>query len=210
MPDKLSLLAFGLFMLGAQFSPGPDMLLLTRNALLHSRGAALLTVLGIALGLAVHCTLILGGVAVVLARSPTAFTILRVAGGIYLAWLGIHLLSSVRRTGSRDTAEVPGELALSARGAFAQGLLTNLLNAKAILFLLATLTAFHPAGSPWWRKWALGGIVIGQAVVFWSLFVLALNWTPVRTFFVRRAGWVNGFFGVLLLIAALAALWPWG
>jgi threonine efflux protein len=209
MPEHFSLLAFSLLMLGAQFSPGPDMLLLTRNALLQSQRAALLTVLGIALGLAVHCTLILGGVAVMLARSPVAFTVLRVAGGLYLGWLGTSLLVSIRRIPNQDVVGKSAGPVLTARGAFAQGLLTNLLNAKAILFLLATLTAFHPTGSPGWRKWALGGIVIGQAVVFWSLFVLALNWSPVRTFFVRRAAWVNGFFGVLLLIAALAALWPW-
>jgi threonine/homoserine/homoserine lactone efflux protein len=208
MSPDLSLLAFSVLMLGAQFSPGPDMILLTRNALVHSRGAALLTVCGIVLGLAIHCTLILGGVSVVLARSPAAFGVLRVSGAIYLGYLGVRLLAQALRSATTAEGKTVAA-ALSGREAFTQGLLTNLLNAKAILFLLATLTAFHPPGAPPWRKWALAGIVIGQAVFFWSLFVLALNWAPLRTFFLRRARWIDGVFGVLLIIAAVAAISSW-
>ncbi|MGI8601727.1 MAG: LysE family translocator [Verrucomicrobiales bacterium] len=209
MSQDLSLLTFSLLMLGGQFSPGPDMLLLTRNALLHSRRAALLTVCGIALGLLIHCALILGGVAVVLEKSPAAFTVLRFGGAAYLVYLGIRLLLGARR-GEKPIAPAHSNIELKARSAFIQGLLTNLLNAKAIVFLLATLTAFHPLESAPLRKWALGGIVVGQALLFWSLFVCALNWPPLRTFFVRRAPAVNTFFGIFLLIAALAAVWPQG
>jgi threonine efflux protein len=208
MSPDLSLYAFSALMLGAQFSPGPDMILLTRNALVHSRGAALLTVAGIALGLAVHCALILGGVAVVLARSPAAFNILRGAGAVYLAYLGVCLLRKALKPSAPSDGSV-ATAALTRREAFIQGLLTNLLNAKAILFLVATLTAFHPPGAPPWLKWALAGIVVGQAVFFWSLFVLALNWSPLRSFFLRRGRWIDGVFGVLLIVAAVAAGLSW-
>jgi threonine/homoserine/homoserine lactone efflux protein len=207
-PDP-SLFAFSVLMLGAQFSPGPDLLLLTRNAVMHSRGAALLTVCGIAIGLAVHCVLILGGVAVVLERSPALFGALRVAGAIYLAYLGLRLLARAVRPATKAGGAAI-DAALSRREAFLQGLLTNLLNAKAILFLLATLTAFHPPGAPPGRKWALAGIVVGQAAFFWSLYVLALNWSPLRSFFLERGRWIDGLFGVLLIAAAVAAISYWG
>lgn len=204
MSGEESLLAFAGLMLVAQFSPGPDMILLMRNALLHSRAAALLTVCGISLGLCVHCALILGGVAVLLKGSPLAFTLLRALGVLYLGWLGSRMIWSVR-SGGGGAAPVAGP-ALGGAEAFLQGLFTNLLNAKAVLFLLAALSAFLPAHAPPWRPWALGAIVVGQALVFWSLFVLALRWSPVRQFFTRRARAMHGLFGGLLILTAIAGL----
>jgi threonine/homoserine/homoserine lactone efflux protein len=202
----IELLTFSLLMWAAQFSPGPDMLLLLKNAVGHSRTAALGTVAGIACGLVVWCALILSGLAVVLRESPQAFTLLRVGGGMYLMWLGIRLLLSLRRApaGAAEPADAPA--ALGFRGGFAQGLTTNLLNAKAALFLIGSLAAFHPPGSPPWLKWALGGIVLVQAAAGWSAFVCLLGWAPVRTWFLRRQRPWNAAFGVLLVVAGAAAM----
>jgi threonine/homoserine/homoserine lactone efflux protein len=202
----IELLTFSLLMWAAQFSPGPDMLLLLKNAVGHSRTAALGTVAGIACGLVVWCALILSGLAVVLRESPQMFTLLRIGGGLYLMWLGVRLLLSLRRVpaGAAEPADAPA--ALGFRGGFAQGLTTNLLNAKAALFLIGSLAAFHPPGSPPWLKWALGGIVLAQAVAGWSAFVCLLGWSPVRTWFLRRQRPWNAVFGVLLVIAGAAAM----
>lgn len=199
-----TLVAFGAFMLVAQFSPGPDMLLLMKNALNHSRRAALLTVVGIAVGLTVHCSVILGGLALMLERSPWTHTWIQRLGGLYLCWLAVKLLRSLRRETAGGVA-LHRVTPLADGAAFSQGLFTNLLNAKAILFLVATLARFHHAGSPPWMAWALGGIVIGQALLFWALFVLALQWTPVRTIFLRHQFGMNALFGALLLVAGLSA-----
>ena len=181
------------------------MLLLLKNALTHSRSNALATVLGIVCGLCVHSAIILSGLAVVLRERPSWFAALRLAGGLYLIYLGGKLLWSTRHAAQSPTRpELPE---LSSRGAFAQGLLTNLLNAKAILFLLGTFAAFHPAHSPPWLKWALAGIVAGQALVGWSAFVWLLGWPPLRTLFLRWERPWNATFGVLLGVAGLAAVW---
>lgn len=210
-PVSVELLTFSLLMWAAQFSPGPDMLLLMKNAVGHSRAAALGTVAGIACGLVVWCALILSGLAVVLRESPTLFSLLRVAGGVYLLWLGGRLLLSLRRTPAADgSAAVPAApAALGFRGGFAQGLTTNLLNAKAALFLIGSLAAFHPPGSPPWLKWALGAIVLAQAATGWSAFVCLLGWAPVRTWFLRRQRPWNAVFGVLLVVAGAAAIGSW-
>ena len=200
-----TLVGFGAFMLVAQFSPGPDMLLLMKNALNHSRRSALLTVVGIAVGLTVHCSIILGGLALVLERSPAVHTWIQRLGGLYLCWLAAKLIRGLRRSGG-GAMPAGAVTPLPDREAFAQGLLTNLLNAKAILFLVATLARFHHADSPRWLGWALGAIVIGQALVFWALFVLALQWPPVRTVFLRHQVGLNALFGALLAIAGVTAI----
>ena len=60
--------AFAVIMVIGQFSPGPDMLLLTRTSLAEGLRAGWMMVLGISTGLTVHATLAIGGIAVVLAR----------------------------------------------------------------------------------------------------------------------------------------------
>lgn len=182
------------------------MLLLLKNAVGHSRAAALGTVAGIACGLAIWCALILSGLAVVLRESPQLFTALRLAGGLYLAWLGTRLLLSLRQAhaGTGPGQETPSALGFG--GGFSQGLTTNLLNAKAALFLLGSLAAFHPPGSPPWLKWALGAIVLVQAAAGWSAFVCLLGWEPVKTWFLRYQRPWNAAFGVLLIAAGVAAV----
>src|SRR4026208_383720 len=90
-------LAFAFVMLVAQFSPGPDMLLLLKNAVNHPLRAGLWTVAGIALGLTVHTTLALTGLSIISRDSATAARILNLCGGLYLGWLSFQLLASVIR-----------------------------------------------------------------------------------------------------------------
>lgn len=203
---RLELLAFSALMWAAQFSPGPDMLLLIKNTLAHSRRAGLGTVLGIVCGLCAHCTVVLGGLAAALQSHSTVFHAMRFAGGLYLIYLGSRLLHDTWKTPA-PSREQPITAALSFRGAFMQGLLTNLLNVKAVLFLMGALAVFHPLGSPEWLKWALGGIVLVQALLGWSLFVWLLGWPPLRLWFLRWQRPWNAVFGIFLITAGLAAWW---
>lgn len=203
---RFELLAFSALMWAAQFSPGPDMLLLIKNTLTHSRRAGLGTVVGIVCGLTAHCTVVMGGLAAALQAHPMVFQGLRFAGGLYLIYLGGRLLWEVWKNSAPATEEFAASQ-LSLRGAFTQGLLTNLLNVKAVLFLMGALAAFHPPGSPAWLKWALGGIVLGQALAGWSLFVWLLGWPPLRLWFLRQQRPWNALFGIFLLMAGLAAWW---
>ncbi|MDB4301874.1 LysE family transporter, partial [Akkermansiaceae bacterium] len=71
--------AFALVMAIGQFSPGPDMLLLTRTALAEGLRAGWLMVAGIVTGLAFHATLAIGGMAVLLARGGILSFIVKIA-----------------------------------------------------------------------------------------------------------------------------------
>lgn len=200
-------LAFALVMLLAQFSPGPDMLLLLKNAVNHPLRAGLWTVAGIACGLVVHTTLALTGVAVVFRQSPAAARALSAAGGLYLLWLAVKLLRSVLQkpagTGGATSAPVSE---ISNRAAFLQGLITNLLNPKAALFLLSALAAAVGPQADVVRKLIFAAIILGQALVFWSLFVWLLK-LPGAAFLYRRSERVlNALFGLGLLALSLLSL----
>ncbi len=201
-------LAFALVMLLGQFSPGPDMLLLLKNAVNYHLRAGLWTVAGIAAGLAVHTTLALTGLAVVFNQSPLAGRVLGVAGGIYLGWLALQLLRGVFRGASvksLDPAASPVG-ALTDGAAFAQGLFTNLLNPKAAIFLLSVLAAGIERDPSTARKLSFAAIIVGQALVFWSLFVWLLQRPVVRRHYRTSERWLNLLFGLGLAGLAVAAV----
>src|ERR671910_3107353 len=78
--------------------PGPDQALITRNALVGGRHGGLLTMLGGVLGLAVHASAATLGLSALLLASATAFTVLKIAGAVYLLWLGVQMLHSAIRS----------------------------------------------------------------------------------------------------------------
>ena len=81
----------GIIVLG-QFSPGPDMVLLTRTALRQGTRAGVQMACGSACGLAVHSPIAVGGVAVRFKRFPMLQWLLRWVAAFYLLWLASGLL----------------------------------------------------------------------------------------------------------------------
>ena len=121
--------------------PGPDMALVTRNALLFGRGAALATSLGVCTGLLVWTVASALGVAAVIHASAIAFSVLKLAGGAYLIWLGIEALRAAG-PGCRAPPRRPID---GARG-FRQGLTSNLANPKIAVLFTSLLPQFVAPG----------------------------------------------------------------
>lgn len=119
--------------------PGQDTLYIIGRSIAQGRVAGIVSVLGIGSGCIIHITAAAIGLYSVLALSPVIFTVICVAGGLYLIWLGIMTMvhTSNTRPGFRfgDTLEGKWQI-------YRQGLLTNLLNPKVALFFLAFLPQF--------------------------------------------------------------------
>ena len=139
-------------------TPGADMALVMRHALGGGTRPAFFASLGICLGTLIWGTASALGVSVVFARSALAFAVLKYIGGAYLVYLGVRALrDAVRREGRpegrplRSIEGTPRELrgdmrrGRSRAAAFAQGLLTNLLNPKVAVFYLTFLPQFVAA-----------------------------------------------------------------
>jgi threonine/homoserine/homoserine lactone efflux protein len=126
MPDLVPFLAVSAVLI---VTPGPDMALITRNAFLHGRRAALLTAIGINAGLLGWTIAAALGIAAVLRASAVAFDTLRLVGAAYLIILGVQaLVASAPRHG--DASLSMPRRPLADRAALRQGLLSNLLNPK--------------------------------------------------------------------------------
>ncbi|GAB3453340.1 LysE family translocator [Massilia terrae] len=148
-------------------SPGPDNMMVLGTGISKGRLRGMAFGLGCALGCLSHTLLATIGVSALIAASPLAFTALKVAGGLYLVWLGLQALRS--RGGARTASAGGSEDSLSSL--FAKGLLANAINPKVVLFFLSFLPQFVvPAhGHANLQTAALGLIFTAQAAVLFGL-----------------------------------------
>jgi threonine/homoserine/homoserine lactone efflux protein len=157
--------------------PGPDQVLVTRNALAGGRRAGLLTMTGGALGLTVHAATAALGLSALLLASATAFTVLKVVGVGYLLWLGIHTMRAARQTGLGRDAEAPPAHPQRAAAYLRQGFLSNALNPKVALFFVTFLPQFLPTdtASPRGRALLLSAVFAGLYVAWFGSYALLVD-----------------------------------
>ncbi len=143
IPDPAVIAAFVLASLVLGITPGPDMAYFLSRTVAQSRAAGFAALGGISLGLAIHSLLVAVGLSVLLAASAVAFTVLKVAGAIYLAWLAIGAVrgGSSLSLDRHAVAEPLGRV-------FLKGVLVNLLNPKIIVFFVTFLPQFVSPGDP--------------------------------------------------------------
>jgi threonine/homoserine/homoserine lactone efflux protein len=152
MPSLPVLLAFLAATLALNFTPGADMAYVIARSLGQGRKAGLISALAITAGCCVHIGLATIGLAALLAKSPLAFRALQYAGAAYLLFIAWRLLSST-------PGERQGTAAAASLGRiFLQGVVTNVLNPKVALFILAFLPQFvDPGRGPAWVQMLILG-----------------------------------------------------
>ena len=158
----------------AYLVPGPDMVLLLQTGAVQGRPQALATAIGLAMARAAHVALAALGLATLLRTAPMAFEIVRLAGAAYLVWLGVGILRAPSLLPER-MAGPAGGTARSYRAAIRRGLLTNLLNPKALLFCSVLLPQFvRPEfGGMAGQFLLLGLILVGVGIAFDLLYAVA-------------------------------------
>lgn len=117
----------------AVMSPGPDFAMVTRNSLMLSRRAGVLTALGIGLGCFVHVGYTLVGVGLLIQQSLWLFNAIKLAGAVYLVYLGVKMLRAKPGAALAQNAVAP----LSDTAALRVGFLTNALNPKTTVFIVS-------------------------------------------------------------------------
>ena len=165
-------------------SPGATLAVVVETALGYGRRAALLTVAGIGLGNAALAAATAFGLSALVDRWPAAFQSVRLAGGAYLAYLGIRglwramsaargaappaVVSDAAPVPVAGTADVPGTVSAAVASAFvARGALTNLLNPPVILFYLTMVPQFIGPQDPYLgRALVLGATHVAMSVVW--------------------------------------------
>jgi threonine/homoserine/homoserine lactone efflux protein len=165
-------------------APGPDTVLVTKNALLHGRSAALATSFGVNAGLLVWTLAAALGVAAVVRASAVAFTALKLIGACYLAWLGLQALRAAwRRDGGALAAASRPRAALGAMGGFRQGLFSDLANPKIAVFFTGLLPQFVSSRHAVLEPFLLLGLLFVAMTLTWlsAYALLAVRVSTVLT-----------------------------
>lgn len=203
--DPSLLLAYLAAATALTLSPGPDTMFVLASSASGGARAGFAATLGIAAGCLAHATMAALGISAFIAASPAAFDALRIAGALYLLWIGIGALRAAYR-GFRDPrvlALAPGETA--SWDAFRRGALTNALNPKVGVFYVAFLPQFtNPS---------LGSVPL-QIVVLASIHILiGIAWLGALSIASGRAAetvarnrrvraWLDGAAGVVYVALA--------
>ena len=183
-------------------APGPDNLQVLARGISQGRSGGIAAALGFATGCLFHTALAVLGIAAVLRASPSAFGAIRIAGGIYLVWVGIQALRA------------KGAFALSKDGGhariwviFRQSVLGNVMNPKVTLFFLVYLPQFvDPSGNAEVQMAGLGAIFMAQTAILFG--VIGLSAGSIGQWLTKRpsAGtWLNQLAGVLFVLIGLRA-----
>ncbi len=185
-------------------TPGPANLFAIATGLNRGKRAALSGVIGMNCATLVWFAAAATGLGALIIAFPLAFRILAIAGGLYVAWLGIKAI----RAGLRGEAATSAINRPAGRTAFGDGFLVQATNPKALLFFTAVLPPFLDTARPLAPQMAMFAVAaIGMDVISMSTYGLggaALSARMTESTFRRNFSFVVG---ALLLSAACLILW---
>jgi threonine/homoserine/homoserine lactone efflux protein len=197
-----------LFWLGFALAatPGPDFFLIVDHTLAYGRAIGYATLFGNRLSLCIHITVAVLGLAVAIQKAPQLFLAIRVAGAVYLIYLGVRRLYDLQAPRGPEQVRL-APAGLSACAAFRRGFFNNLLNPKVSLFFLSLFPQFagHDmlAGSPW----RVGVVFFLGNTTWWVPLVFVIGNATVRARLQRVQYVLNVLFGFLFIAFGGNILW---
>lgn len=132
-----TLFAFALIALGMALTPGPNMIYLISRSLCQGKTAGMVSLGGTALGFVFYMLCAAFGITALLMTIPVAYDVLKIAGALYLIYLGWKAIRS-----PHSPFEIASHQSYSNSKLFLMGFLTNLLNPKIAMMYLALLPQF--------------------------------------------------------------------
>ena len=155
-----TLLAFATLTLVVAYFPGPALLYTAAQTIAHGRRAGFMAMLGIHLGCYLHVFAAAFGLSAVFKHVPELYLAVKMAGAIYLVWLGIGMIRSRLATG-----DGPVTPAKTVKRALVDSFIVEVLNPKVALFFVALLPQFvDPAASlPIWAQFLILGTIVNFA-----------------------------------------------
>ena len=185
----------------AIMSPGPDFFMVLKNSLTKSHKAGIYTTLGISLGCFILFNLGVLGVGVLIAQNKILFTILKLAGAAYLVYLAVKSL--IAKAEVKEPQLVYSEHSkISLWEYFKIGLICNLTNPKAMMFIITLAAYIAEKGNPYTDGFMVACITCINTCIWLSLVSIVFGSIKVRKVFYRYQRTINIVFAVVLLYMA--------
>jgi len=187
-------------------TPGPDIIYVLSRGIADGRIGGMVSALGVTSGIFVHTLAASLGLAVLLQTSVIAFWVLKLAGGVYLVYLGIQVIKNK----NAFDLEISGN-GINLKKCFVQGFLSNVLNPKVALFFVAFLPQFVNINSPNYNTQMIGlGLIFAlMTIAFLSILGIFAGligaWLKSKKSAAGKVRWVSGLVLVLLGVRLLAS-----
>jgi len=178
-------------------SPGPDFILVTRQAIKLGRKAAIYTSLGIGIGILIHSLAAITGLTLLISSNPYLFLCMKLAASLYLFYLGLMSIIQTSETGKDISTRDSSEL-----NSFLIGFITNVLNPKAIIFFV-TLFSIVLNNSTSAALLTFYGLYMSAATFLWFLLIsyVFTNKNLIEKYFYVLPAFEK-IIGILLIIIA--------
>lgn len=146
--------------------PGPDMALVLQTSTRYGARHGLANAAGLACARTAHVTLSACGAAALFHRAPWLFETVRIVGAVYLTYIALQIFRSPNFGLGEATNTSHNEPAY--RTAFVRGILSSLMNPKALLFCSILLPQFvsPEAGPMWLQMIVLGATLVAIGLLF--------------------------------------------
>ena len=200
--DLLAFLGISLVVI---MTPGPDTALTIRNTLLGGAHGGVFTAIGVAAGQVLWALAASAGVVGLLVASAPAFEAVKLAGAVYLVFIGVQTLCSAFRSGpAAPRAEGGAGRGLTPAAGFRQGLINDLANPKMAAFFASLFPQFVPDARASFAALMLLGLLFSCMTLAWLVVyavAVAKAGDILRRSGIRRA--IEGVTGVVLIAFGL-------
>jgi RhtB (resistance to homoserine/threonine) family protein len=186
-------------------SPGPDFAIVVKNSLTKPRKQALFTTLGVSTGLLIHISYCIFGLGLLISNSPKIFASMKVIGGGYLLYLG---LQSIRTAKAEDHEHSHTGEYISDFQAFLEGLLCNIFNVKAILFILFLFSIVIKPHTPLNIKILYGIVMVIITLAWFSALTFLISIPKFKQQLFKFHKHINIIFGIILSSLGIYVLIP--
>ena len=189
----------------ACMSPGPDFVLVSQQALSRGRAAGMLTALGIALGFGIHIIYSVLGLVTLVAQSAPLLTAVKIVGGLYLLYIGYK---GLRAKAAGGTVEIRKDHMADEPTwkTIWRGVLCNVLNSKAVVYMLSLFTVVLSPDTPMWQMGVYGVWMVLMLFIWFSLVALMLSTPAVSKRFQRFGHWIDRFCGGALALLGIKVI----
>ncbi len=186
---------FALATLAFAFLPGPAILYMSAQTLAYGHRAGLMAALGIHLGCYIHIVTASVGLAALLHHAPVLYSLVRMAGALYMLWLGGRMVFPAI---PEEETKIPARH----RRVLRDSILVEILNPKTALFFLTFLPQFvdPQAAMPDWLQFLLLGIIVNSVFSLGDLAAVAIaSFASPRVSSTGSGTWVSKVSGGILI-----------
>lgn len=202
MQEMTSLVGIATALAIGAASPGPSFVMVARTAVSSSRADGVGAALGMGVGGLIFALAALLGLHGLLLAVPSLYWVLKVVGGLYLAYLGLRIWLGAKQpliSGVVDSASST----TTAGKSFALGFATQVSNPKTAIVYASVFAAFLPAASSLTFNLGVAGLVFAIEAGWYTLVALALSSHGPRNAYLRYKAWIDRAAGGVMVALGL-------